>query len=247
MGARVVLSFENSIVTEVALTTPVTVVGRHPACDVVIDHPAISVRHMLFRIVDTTVYAEDLASTNGMSVNGISTSHQVVHHLDLIEVGLHKLHFFDDALLAGAVGDLESTVLTEFERTRMAVHVSESPAAPSAPRREDDLSRTMAIARDTLMPVTPGALPGARIALAVLAGERAGEVIALSQANTMLGPAGGDNALVVRRGSAFYLLRFSGNRPPRLNGKDLGPGTHPIAPQDVIDVGGSRFQVTRIE
>ena len=52
MGARVVLSLDGAIVTEVELTKPVTVVGRHPACDICVDHPAISGRHMLFRIVD---------------------------------------------------------------------------------------------------------------------------------------------------------------------------------------------------
>ena len=50
MGARVVVSFEGAIVAEVELDKPVTVVGRHPACDIWIDHPAVSGRHMLFRV-----------------------------------------------------------------------------------------------------------------------------------------------------------------------------------------------------
>jgi hypothetical protein len=51
---------------------------------------------------------------------------------------------------------------------------------------------------------------------------------------------------VVRRGENYYLARFSGNRAPRLNRRDLGPGTHAIAPQDVIDVGGSSFEVVKL-
>jgi FHA domain len=251
MGARVVLSFDDSILSEVELTKPVTVVGRHPACDIVIDHPAISGRHMLFRVVNTTVYAEDLASTNGIKVNGLSASHQVIHHLDLIEVGRHKLHFFDDALLAGGVGNLESTVLTEYERTMMVSHAPAQPAAQPAQKQASarsadvDLSRTMAMPRDNPPPTGQGA--GVQLALKVLGGERKGEVIGLDKANTMIGPAGGDNALVVKRGTAFYLTRFSGSTPPRLNRKDLGPGTHAIAPQDVIDVGGSSFEVIKVE
>jgi hypothetical protein len=250
VGARVVLSFDDSILSEIELTKPVTVVGRHPACDIVIDHPAISGRHMLFRVVNTTVYAEDLASTNGIKVNGLSASHQVLHHLDLLEVGRHKLHFFDDALLAGGVGNLESTVLTEYERTMMVPHVAESQATP-APRQASarsadvDLSRTMAMPRDN--PPAAGRSAGVQLALKVLGGERKGDVIGLDKANTMIGPAGGDNALVVKRGTAFYLTRFSGSTPPRLNRKDLGPGTHAIAPQDVIDVGGSSFEVIKVE
>jgi hypothetical protein len=251
MSARVVVSLDSAIVTEVELSKPVTVVGRHPGCDIVIDHPAVSGRHMLLRMVERTVYVEDLASTNGTRVNGIVVDNQVVHHLDLIEVGKHKLHFFEDALLAKGVSNLESTVLTDFERTMIAAHVPE-PAAKAAPKRGgDDLSRTMVLQRD---PATrfgaaqevvrtgeAGTVPA--FALRVMDGQRRGEVIALDQANTMIGIAGGESALVVKRGQQLFLARFSGNRAPRLNRKDLGPGTHRISAGDVIEVGGSVFEV----
>lgn len=254
MGARVVLSLDGEIVTEVELSKAVTVVGRHPTCDICIDHPAISGRHLLFRIVNTTIYVEDLASTNGTKVNGLSTSHQVVHHLDLIEVGKHKLHFFDDAMLAGGVANIESTVQTDFERTMLAAHVP-APNAPAKARAaaEVDLSRTMAIPRESLRQgpthevVSTGdaaaPAPPEALALRVTSGARVGEIIALEQANTMLGAAGSDTALVVRRAGAFHLARFSGTRPPRLNRQELGPGTHRLAPGDVIEVGGSTFEV----
>jgi len=245
VAARVVVSFEGSIAAEVELDKPVTVVGRHPACDVWIDHPAVSGRHMLFRVVNRTVYVEDLASTNGTKVNGIATSHQVVHHLDLIEVGKHKLHFFDDALLSGAVGSLENTVHTDFERTTLAAH---APVPAAARREAGDLSRTMAIARDPALREAPAQEATARtmLALKVLAGARRGEVIALERANTMLGESGSDTALVVRRGQGFYLARFGGGNAPRLNGKELAPGAHPLSEEDVVDVGGFRYEVVPV-
>ncbi len=258
MGARIVLSLDDELLSEVELSKPVTVVGRHPACDIVIDHPAISGRHMLFRVVNRTVYAEDLASTNGMRVNGISATHQVVHHLDLIEAGRHKLHFFDDELLAaGGVTNLESTVQTDFERTMMAAHLPQ-PAAPSAPavlnRGEDDFTRTQMIPRDTSLRLGPAqetvrtdAAGASPLALKVLAGGAPGEVIALNRPNTMIGAAGADTALVIKRGAAFFLARLSGSRAPRLNRKELPPGTHPIGPQDLIDVGGWSFEVIQAQ
>ena len=257
MGARIVLSLDGAIVTEVELTKPVTVVGRHPASDICIDHPAISGRHMLFRIVGRTVYVEDLASTNGTKVNGLSTQHQVVHHLDLIEIGKHKVHFFDDALLAGGVDNLESTVHTDFERTMMASHVAPPPpsAAPAVRPEKEDLSRTMVISRDGLK-LGPGqevvrtdeapAQAAAGLALRVLVGHRAGEIIDLEQPNTMLGTPGAETALVVRRNNGFFLARFGGNQAPRLNRKDLGPGTHRLAARDVIEVGNAKFEVISV-
>lgn len=253
MRARVVVSLDGAIVTEVELTRDVTVVGRHPACDICIDHPAVSGRHMLFRVVNRTVYAEDLASTNGTKVNGHSTQHQVVHHLDMIEVGKHKIHFFDDELLAqGGVGNLETTVHTDFEKTMMAAHLPPPQAAKPAPRSREsqDLSRTMAIARDPAQrtgPVqeavrTEREVSGGALALRCLSGIKAGEVVTLEQANTMLGTAGADTALVVRRGEGYFLARFGGGAP-RLNRKDLEPGAHRIAARDLIDVGNARYEV----
>lgn len=259
MGARVVVSLEGEILMEVQVTKPVTVVGRHPGCDIVIDNPHVSSRHMLFRLVNRTLYAEDLASTNGMIINGLAARHQVVHHLDLIEVGRHKLHYFDDSMLAATVSSLESTVATEFERTMIAAHLPPAaPAAAAAPAtaaavpaaaREDDLDRTRAIRRDPALGLEPPlerTKPGVAsppMALKVVAGERRGEVIALDKPNTMIGTAGSDTALVVKRAGKLLIARLSGQRPLRVNRREVGPGTHPITQQDVIDVGGSRFEV----
>ena len=252
MAARIVLSFDDAILQEVELTKPVTVVGRHPDCDVVVEDAAVSGRHMLFRVVDTTVYVEDLASTNGTRINGLTTMHQVVHHLDTVEVGRHRLHFFDDALLGGRLKGLESTVHTDFERTMMASHLP--PPAPSAPaRRNDELSKTMAMPRDPSLQLGGSAealalrpangMPAATLALRVLRGPGRGNTIALERANTMIGDTGTETALVVRRGAAYYIARFAGQRAPRLNRKELGPGTHAIAAGDSIDVGGFGYEV----
>src|SRR5438105_735168 len=248
MGAKIVVSLEGDIVSEVDLAKPVTVVGRHPACDIVLDHPAISARHMLFRVVNRTVYVEDLASTNGTRVNGHATGHQVVHHLDLVEIGRHKLHFFDESLLAsGGVADIESTVLTDYEKTMVALHVP-APAQPPRRAAEDDLSRTMAIPRAAIrlgpaqeVVRTDGAAV-ATLALRVLAGGAPGDIIVLEKANTMIGALGVDTAVVVRRGGGYFLAHLAGSRP-RLNRRDLAPGAHALAPRDEVEVGDFRFEV----
>ena len=248
MRARVVVSLDGAIVTEVELMQPVTVVGRHPSCDICIDHPAISGRHMLFRVVNTTAYAEDLASTNGIKVNGHATQHQVVHHLDLVEVGMHKLHFFDDELLeSGGVKSLETTIHTDFEKTMMAAHVPAPAAKPAGRRSDPDLSRTMAIPAIRMGPSqevarTEAPTHSGALALRILVGHRTGEVVSLEHANTMLGSPGMDTALVVRRGEGYFLARFGG-ASPRLNRQELAPGAHRIAPRDLIEVGKERYEV----
>jgi len=253
MGARVVVSLDGEILAEVALSKPLTVVGRHPECDVVIEHPAVSARHMVFRTVNRTVYAEDLASTNGTKVNGLATSHHVVNHLDLIEIGRHKLHFFDDALLAGALDDLESTVVNQYEQTMLVGHAAEARRAPVSREAASGLDRTMTITRPPLAQLAPAqaapAVPHgdangrAALALRVLAGPDEGTTVALDRPNTMIGRVGRDTALVIRRGNNFFIARLAGQRPLSLNRVELAPGTHPLGEGDVIDVGANTFEV----
>jgi pSer/pThr/pTyr-binding forkhead associated (FHA) protein len=248
MGARVVVSLEGQILIEAELDKPVTVVGRHPGCDIVIDNPHISARHVLFRVVDTTVYVEDLASTNGTIVNGIPASHQVVHHLDLIEIGRHKLHFFDDSMLSASVESLETTVVTEFERTMLAAHVQVAEAAAKQPvaAEADDLDRTRMIPRYDGSAPLEQTKPGTKApnwVLKVLAGEGYGKVIALDKPNTMIGTVGADTALVVKRAGKFLIARLGGQSPLKLNRREVGPGAHPIEEQDVIEVGNASFKV----
>ena len=249
MSGRLVVSFENAIVSEVELRKPVTVIGRHPDCDLVIDHAAVSGRHAIFRVVNQTIYVEDLASTNGVKVNGLPTTRQVVHHLDLVEIGWHKLHYFDDSLLQGRVGSLEETVHDGYERTRMGEKEAEPPPAPPPRQRDEELDRTQSIrvnpeiaalraGADVAVAAPPGAMT-----LRIMGGERAGQHLSLTAANTLLGTAGGINALVVRRGRSHFLARLSGSVAPLLNGKPIGPGTHPLAGGDLVEVADVRYEV----
>jgi hypothetical protein len=235
-SARLVVRLESAVVAEARLSAPVTVVGRHRACDIVIDHPSISGRHLLLRKVDSTYYVEDLASTNGTRVNGVAVEHQAVRHMDLIELGRHRIEFFEEALPAG---------------TLPAAEAAAGSGKAAARHRDESLSRTMAIPRDPTIRLGPArevvntetADAGPALVFRVVAGGQKGETIALDQTNTMIGDAGGDTALVVKRGQSLFLTRFSGHRPPRLNRKDLGPGAHPISAGDVIEVGGTVFEV----
>jgi hypothetical protein len=256
MATRVVVSLEGKIVTEVALTKPVTVVGRHPDCDIFLDHPAVSLRHALFRTVGHTVYLEDLASTNGTRANGIAVTNRVLHHLDLVQIGMHKLHFFDESLLAGAVGDLEHTVFNEYEMTMLAPRAARE-AIPEAPRRapaagDDGLSATLAIrGRADGFAATPApqeapAPDAGALALQEIGREEPGRIVALDRANTMIGEYGAETALIVKRGHALFLSRFAGLRPPRLNGVEVGPGAHVIGEHDRVEIGAEVFEVIRL-
>jgi hypothetical protein len=186
---------------------------------------------MLFRQVGRTVYVEDLGSTNGTKVNGIAATNQVVHHLDLIEIGRHKVHFFDEDMLAGRVGRLETTVQTDYERTMMADHVAIGRSRPLRP--EGTCSSTApwrfpALWGRRRRPCSTGAATARPRAQGGRRGYP-GQIVTLNRANTMIGVAGGRHRPRDPAGRSFFIARLSGNRAPRLNRKELAPGTHPIA------------------
>ncbi len=62
-------------------------IGRHPACDVVVADPSVSRRHAQLTFRDGVWVVQDLASTNGTAVNGERVGRAALHSGDLVELG----------------------------------------------------------------------------------------------------------------------------------------------------------------
>jgi sigma-B regulation protein RsbU (phosphoserine phosphatase) len=54
----------------IAVSTPRIVIGRHPACDIVLDISSVSRQHAAVTVETGDVFIEDLRSRNGTTVNG---------------------------------------------------------------------------------------------------------------------------------------------------------------------------------
>jgi hypothetical protein len=84
----------------IPITRDVTVVGRRPYCDVVIDHPSLSKRHCVLVKTDGLLVIRDLASTNGTKVKGQKIRWAALLPDDRIAFGGYKLRVYlgsDDA------------------------------------------------------------------------------------------------------------------------------------------------------
>ena len=55
----------------VSLTKEKVVIGRHPACDIVLDTSAVSRQHATIVLETDTYFLEDLSSRNGTTLNGV--------------------------------------------------------------------------------------------------------------------------------------------------------------------------------
>ena len=75
-----------------SLNGPAAVLGRHPACDIVLESGSVSRQHARITNIEGNYYIEDLHSRNGTFVNGrLLTGRQLLKEND--EIGICELSF----------------------------------------------------------------------------------------------------------------------------------------------------------
>ena len=93
---RLIISLDGVVIKEAALSKDRTSLGRRPYNDIVIDHLAISGEHAVVQLSGSHVFIEDLNSTNGTYVNGVTVKRQQLHHQDIVEIGKYSLRYVDE-------------------------------------------------------------------------------------------------------------------------------------------------------
>ena len=124
-------------------------VGRDPDCEISHADPRLSRRHAEFVPTPEGVVVRDLASRNGVKVNGKSAHEALLHAGDLVEVGVLALQLVDDDILP-TIGKAAPSIATPI--------VAPGPIVQLAPAVEDDRTR-----------IVPQRLTGQRPAIARLA------------------------------------------------------------------------------
>jgi FHA domain len=61
--------------------------GRHPACDIVLSDPSVSRRHAQLTFRGGVWVIQDLASTNGTAINGAQIGRAALHAGDILTLG----------------------------------------------------------------------------------------------------------------------------------------------------------------
>src|SRR5262249_22765970 len=74
-----------------------TLIGRTPACDLIINAPSVSRRHARLRVADGRVFVRDADSTYGTAVNGVPVvDEREVASGDTLLVGQIELTLIQD-------------------------------------------------------------------------------------------------------------------------------------------------------
>jgi predicted component of type VI protein secretion system len=86
----------------ILLDKPILLLGRDPECDIQLDSPKVSRRHCCIAQVGEALVVRDLASTNGIRINGVRVIEGHLKEGDELTVGNHRFQVRWDALGLGA-------------------------------------------------------------------------------------------------------------------------------------------------
>ncbi len=107
------------------LTKQRSVIGRHPACDVVVDCSAVSRQHASVTLGDDGTHIEDLGSRNGTVVNGrLLTGGCRLEDGDDVRVGTQRFRVAADGPpTASGIASPSSVLMTEANADRRDSHI----------------------------------------------------------------------------------------------------------------------------
>ena len=261
--AKLILSVDGQVLKEFTLSKERTLIGRKPHNDIQIDNLAVSGEHAAIITILNDSFIEDLGSTNGTMVNGKPVKKHFLQANDVIEIGKHKLKYFNDAPSQASAADFEKTMIIRSPakpaaaaprrpRPRLAdrppaipcaEHEGDGPAGParlpSRPAAGGAARRTAAARSDGRTPTTPRCpMPRSRCSPAPPPGARSTSPrtsprSASPDCRWRSSPSGR---------TAISSPTSKGATFPTLNGASLGAQAHPLCDHDMIEIAGVKME-----
>jgi hypothetical protein len=256
--AKLILSVDGQVLKEYTLSKERTLIGRKPHNDIQIDNLAVSGEHAAIITILNDSFIEDLGSTNGTMVNGKPIKKHFLQNNDVVEIGKHKLKYFNDAPQAATAAD--------FEKTMIIRNPAKAAPAPAPVAKDQALSDTHTnlkpidtqTAKPTAAPPPPAAPerssppaaapapgPGGPLreaAIQVLSGAAAGRTLDLTKNLTTIGKPGLQVAVITKRPNGYFITHVEGATYPTLNGASLGAQAHQLGDHDLIEIAGVKME-----
>ncbi len=260
--AKLILSVDGTILKEISLAKERTTLGRKPHNDIQVDNLAVSGEHAAIITILNDSFIEDLNSTNGTLVNGKPIKKHFLQNNDVIEIGKHKLKYFNDTPVQTAAADFERTMIIRKPAAAPAAQALSAtasmpamPAAAQAPNTSDTQTNMRAFSPAAPQPVAAAAAPmrapvapapaaaGAtrEAAIQVLSGAAAGRTLDLTKNLTTIGKPGVQVAVITRRPTGFFITHVEGAAFPTINGIPMGAQAQQLGDHDMIEIAGVKM------
>ncbi len=250
--AKLILSVDGTVIKEFALTKERITIGRKPHNEVQVDNLAVSGEHAAVITILNDSFIEDLNSTNGTLVNGKPVKKHFLQHNDVIEIGKHKLKYFNDKPAVAETNDFEKTMII-----RKSAGAAPPPVPPPAPVvAAPVVSAKLGDTHTNIKMLQPGAKPAPSPApplaaktgaardgaIQVLSGSAAGRSMDLVKNLTTIGKPGTQVAVITRRPTGYYITHVEGAKFPTLNGVTLGGQARQLNDHDMIEIAGVKME-----
>ena len=229
--AKLILSMDNLVLKDIALSKERTTIGRKPHNDIQIDNLAISGEHAVVITILNDSFLEDVGSTNGTFVNGQAVKKHFLQNGDTIELGKYRLKYINEAPAPTAAPDFERTmILRPGQTVKPPEGVSDEPKpAPIA-----------AAAIPT--PVAPSTATSVVGAIKVLSGGNTGKELELTKSLTTLGKPGVQVAVIARRPLGYFITHVEGANFPIINGQAIDTQPRKLIDHDIVELAGTKME-----
>lgn len=259
MAAKIILSMDGVVLQEYALSKERMTVGRKAHNDIVIDNLAVSGEHAAIVTIQNDSFLEDLDSTNGVMVNGMSTKKHFLQNNDVIEIGKYKIKYLNDQPTQTTAADFERTMVLRAPVKPAANKpaLATTQAIPTVVTTEDALDATgkfsatgplagsvaKAAGQAAAGASAEGAASGqAPAVVQILNGPNAGKELELVKNLTTLGKPGVQVAVLARRPHGYFLTHVEGVTFPVVNGESLGEHLRQLNDHDIIELAGVKME-----
>ena len=216
--AKLVLSERGALVAQCFVDAQAVTIGREPTNQIVVDDPEVSREHATVLPVGRDHILEDRGSANGTFVNGARVERRILKHGDVIALGRFNLRYLNPRATSHV--DLDRTMLISgLERT-----AKDEPSG------------------GTLLPAVRSVrvtFPAGRATIE--AGPGQGDTVELERVVAIFGAPGRESMVITRRPHGYFVTAVEGP-PPRVNGRPIARGAHPLATDDVVECGGQRIR-----
>ena len=231
--AKLVLVFNDRVLSETELDKEYITIGRAPDNDIVVDNLAVSGHHARVLTILNDSFVEDLHSTNGTYVDNRLVKKHALRNGEEIMVGKHVLRYENE----------QASDDTEFERTMII-----RPDSMGMP--EEDGSESLSASaqdrlRDEIQEQRDVRPQDGKAWVRVISGTNAGKEMELTKALTTLGRPKVQVAAISRRANGCYLIHVDGGankRRPRVNEETMMSTSLRLQENDVIEVAGVKLE-----
>ncbi|MDO9053728.1 MAG: FHA domain-containing protein [Gallionella sp.] len=250
MTAKLILSLDGTLIQEYLLSKEHTTIGRKAHNDIVIDNLAVSSEHAAVVTILHDSFLEDLNSTNGLTVNGVSTRKHFLQNNDLIEIGKYQLRYLNDQVSKTNAADFEKTMIMRAPVLAVqppadkpgdtgVFHTADLQAGKPAATPEVEINPVKPVLSAAAQPAPPAVQ---RAAIQLLNGPNAGKELELVKGLTTLGKPGVQVVVLTRRPHGFFITHVEGANFPSVNGQLMDGKPLQLNDHDLIELAGVKME-----